>query len=522
MKNNTLKQNRPPQAGGFLTPLISVCLPLYDTEQYLERCLRSIITQDYNNFEIVIVSDKSRGHDSKGRNAKQIAVAMQKECNKYRKTHGLSKVNIYFREHRENRGLIEVRRTLVEESSGEYIAMVDSDDCLEDGALKALVSGIVGSCFIDTSTAESHIEPHPLPPSPSVTERGNNKYRSRITPQKLALAKQFRKEPTPSENNVWQLLRNRQMLNLKWKRQQVIEGFIADFYCPELNLALEIDGSVHDNEDARNYDAVRDSVFADVGIKTIRIRNSECDKETITKLLTEYTASKAPSPCLHGEGVTCRMAGGGEADIVHGTTTAGVFGEDGIFTPAEVNRYGQITYGSLNGHDIFHGWLMGNAMSGTSWGKLIRRDLFVKAYEHIPYTECNMAEDFLLFFFISQYARRYVGIQDKVYKYGLSSGMSSVRRIDTLHKWKMICSAASVFSVIVQWIEQENEADRQPLAEDEINDIRQRTSFYLANNLKQLKETVVPELQSEAHQMLCDYWGQHFVERIEEMIKSSE
>ncbi|MBQ3921973.1 MAG: glycosyltransferase family 2 protein, partial [Spirochaetales bacterium] len=202
--------------------------------------------------------------------------------------------------------------------------------------------------------------------------------------------------------------------------------------------------------------------------------------------------------------------------------TAGVFGEDGIFTPAEVNRYGQITYGTLNGHDIFHGWLMGNAMSGTSWGKLIRRDLFVKAYEHIPYTECNMAEDFLLFFFISQYAKRYVGIQDKVYKYGLSSGMSSVRRIDTLHKWKMVCSAASVFSVIVQWIEQENEAGRQPLAEDEINDIRRRTSFYLANNLKQLKETVVPELQSEAHQMLCDYWGQHFVERIEEMIKSSE
>jgi len=58
-------------------PSVSVCFPLYDTEQYLERCLRSIITQDYHNFEIVIVSDKSRGHDSKGKNAKQIAVAMQ-------------------------------------------------------------------------------------------------------------------------------------------------------------------------------------------------------------------------------------------------------------------------------------------------------------------------------------------------------------------------------------------------------------------------------------------------------------
>ena len=366
------RDNRQPQAKDYLVPLISICIPVYDTEPYLERCLRSAITQDYPNFEIIIVSDKSRGHDSKGRNAKQIAVAMQKECNKYRKAHGLSKINIYFREHRENRGLIEVRRTLVHESSGEYLTQLDSDDALEDGALRAFVGGI------NSNTEASS----PL----STVERGI----------------------------------------------------------------------------------------------------------------------------------------GGEVDIIHGTSTAGIFGEDGTFTPVNTNRYGQIFYGEITGHDVFRRWLLNGAFTANTWGKLIRRELFVKAYSHIPYTECNMADDFLLFFFLSQYAKNYVGIHDKVYKYGVSTGMTSSRKIDTLHKWKMICSAASVFSVIVQWIEQENEAGRQPLAEDEINNVRQRTSFYLANNLKQLKETVVPELQSEAHQMLCDYWGQHFVERIEEMIKSSE
>ncbi|MBR6061765.1 MAG: glycosyltransferase family 2 protein [Spirochaetales bacterium] len=348
------RHNRQPQAGCYVAPLISVCLPVYDTEPVLERCLRSVITQDYPNFEIVIVSDKSRGYDSNGRDAKQIALAMQRECSKYRRAHGLSKVNIYFREHRENRGLIEVRRTLMHESSGEYIAMVDSDDVLEDGALSALAGGL-------------------------------------------------------------------------------------------------------------NTD-------------------------------------------------------GGEIDIVHGTTVAGVFGEDGLFTPITPNRYGQITYGTLTGHDIFRGWLAGKAMSGTSWGKLIRREVFEQAFAHIPYTECNMAEDFLLFFFISQYAHRYVGIRDKVYRYGVTTGMSSVRKIDTLHKWKMVCSAASVFSVIIQWIEQETAAGRQPLADDEMINIRQRTSFYLQNNLLQLRQTVVPDLQNEARQMLCDYWGQHFVERMEEMI----
>ncbi len=499
-------QNRLPKADGFdISPLISVCIPVYDTEPYLERCLRSAITQDYNNFEIVVVSDHSRGRDSKGRSAKRILQAMQKECNKYRKSHGLSPVVIRFREHRENRGLIEVRRTLMHESCGEYLAMIDSDDALEEGALSALVRGLA-----------------PLTPS----ERGGVIEDSRFsvvrhqTVSKVTLdrARQFRKKPTPSEEIVWQFLRNRQIMNLKWRRQQIIKGFIADFYCPKLRLALEIDGSVHDSEERRNYDMVRDNVFSDAGINTLRIKNSQCDKQTITGILTEYIELHTPSLSETEIGQRFKAL----PDIVHGTITAGVFSDDGNFTPSEVNRYGQIIYGTVTGRDIFRKWSLEKKISGTSWGKLIRRDLFVKAYEHIPYTECNMAEDFLLFFFISQYARRYVGIQDKVYKYGLSSGMSSVRRIDTLHKWKMICSAASVFSVIVQWIEQENEAGRQPLAEDEINNVRQRTSFYLANNLKQLKETVVPELQSEAHRMLCDYWGEHFVERIEEEIKSSE
>ena len=43
------------------TPDISVCIPVYETEEYLEQCLRSVILQDFDSFEIVIVSDASRG-----------------------------------------------------------------------------------------------------------------------------------------------------------------------------------------------------------------------------------------------------------------------------------------------------------------------------------------------------------------------------------------------------------------------------------------------------------------------------
>ena len=106
-----------------------------------------------------------------------------------------------------------------------------------------------------------------------------------VNPEKLELARHFRKNPTESEEEVWKLLRNRKIKNLKWRRQQVIDGFIADFYCAELHLVLEVDGSVHDSEEAKEYDEIRTSVFESRGIKTIRIKNEECDEQHLLKLI---------------------------------------------------------------------------------------------------------------------------------------------------------------------------------------------------------------------------------------------
>ena len=120
------------------SPLISVCIPLYETEVYLADCLRSMMLQDFDSFEVVVVSDDSRGRDQKGRSAKKIIKVCQKEFNKERKALGLLPVQLRFIEHHENRGLIEVRRTLCYEARGLYMTQVDSDDQMEEGALKAL------------------------------------------------------------------------------------------------------------------------------------------------------------------------------------------------------------------------------------------------------------------------------------------------------------------------------------------------------------------------------------------------
>ena len=109
--------------------------------------------------------------------------------------------------------------------------------------------------------------------------------KQRINPKKLELARHFRKNPTESEDVVWQMLRNRQIKNLKWRRQQVIDGFIADFYCAELNVVLEIDGSVHEKEEVKEYDEYRTSVFESRGIRTFRLKNEDCDKQHLTELI---------------------------------------------------------------------------------------------------------------------------------------------------------------------------------------------------------------------------------------------
>jgi very-short-patch-repair endonuclease len=132
-----------------------------------------------------------------------------------------------------------------------------------------------------------------LTPSPPLHRSGEGEGSTRpysirnqkINPKKLELAREFRKNPTEGEDAVWQMLRNRQIKNLKWRRQQVICGYIADFYCAELNVVLEIDGSVHDSEDAKKYDEYRTSVFASKGIKTFRLRNEDCDRQHLIELM---------------------------------------------------------------------------------------------------------------------------------------------------------------------------------------------------------------------------------------------
>jgi len=97
------------------------------------------------------------------------------------------------------------------------------------------------------------------------------------------LARDLRKRQTPSEDNLWKSLRNRQFLDKKFLRQHPIffyyghgETFIiADFYCREDRLVVEIDGASHEYQ--KEYDTFRTHMVNDLGIKVVRFKNDEIE-----------------------------------------------------------------------------------------------------------------------------------------------------------------------------------------------------------------------------------------------------
>src|SRR4051812_27193410 len=87
----------------------------------------------------------------------------------------------------------------------------------------------------------------------------------------LARAREMRKQPAPAERKLWNRLRDRQLDGLKFRRQHVLGAYIADFYCHDAHLVIEIDGDSHDERD--EYDATRTQIINRGGYRVIRFLN---------------------------------------------------------------------------------------------------------------------------------------------------------------------------------------------------------------------------------------------------------
>jgi len=90
---------------------------------------------------------------------------------------------------------------------------------------------------------------------------------------KIELANRMREEMTPPEQRVWNLVRDRGM-GVEFGAQVPLLGYILDFFCPQLGLAIETDGRHHGSARVRRRDTVRDRVFREHGVWTLRFTAS--------------------------------------------------------------------------------------------------------------------------------------------------------------------------------------------------------------------------------------------------------
>lgn len=97
----------------------------------------------------------------------------------------------------------------------------------------------------------------------------------KLDPQLLEFAKTMRSNATDAEHLMWQLLRAKRFMNLKFRRQHVVAPYIVDFYCHELGLVIELDGSQHGTDDAIEYDAERTKFLEALGLKVVRYWNHD-------------------------------------------------------------------------------------------------------------------------------------------------------------------------------------------------------------------------------------------------------
>lgn len=85
----------------------------------------------------------------------------------------------------------------------------------------------------------------------------------------------MRHTATDAEHLMWQFLRAKRFMNLKFRRQHVIQPYIVDFYCHEIGLVIELDGGQHGTDDAIEYDAERTKFLEALGLTVVRYWNHD-------------------------------------------------------------------------------------------------------------------------------------------------------------------------------------------------------------------------------------------------------
>jgi len=203
----------------------------------------------------------------------------------------------------------------------------------------------------------------PLPLGEGRGEGEKPKKKPALPKQLLSHARELRVNQTDAEKLLWQLLRNRRIEDKKFRRQHPVDNYILDFYCSDLKLAIELDGSQHFEDNAKNYDENRTQTLNQQGIKVLRFDNRQmlvetesvleaifneivARSDTLTPALSQRereqnspppSGDKNSPPLPLGEGLGVRALEGtpyqDQADYCKSATLAAIKANDYVLTP---------------------------------------------------------------------------------------------------------------------------------------------------------------------------------------------
>ena len=132
---------------------------------------------------------------------------------------------------------------------------------------------------------------HPLP-------EGEGHYRGGFDFSGLVKqAQEMRKNSTPAEEVMWEILRDRRFLEMKFRRQHQFGDYIVDFYCHEKRLVVELDGPVHSSHERAKVDQKRDGYLRSQGLNVVRFRNEDLlnNPESVLQRLAESVTDSSPA-----------------------------------------------------------------------------------------------------------------------------------------------------------------------------------------------------------------------------------
>jgi type I restriction enzyme M protein len=133
-----------------------------------------------------------------------------------------------------------------------------------------------------------------------MTERRHSQYSIEKRDQARALRRAF----TDAEDKLWRWLRDREVVQTKWRRQHPLGPFILDFYCHERRLAVEVDGGQHYEPEGIAKDKRRTAYIEARGIRVLRFNNLDVlqNMDGVMFVVLQVLTKPSPNPLPEGEG----------------------------------------------------------------------------------------------------------------------------------------------------------------------------------------------------------------------------